>query len=402
MDPFSNGLLQNIDWKFERFTNSGIHSIHWYPATYISAIPGALMPQLTLQRSCIIDPFCGSGTTGLEALRLSHDFIGFDTNPIAMLITHAKLYHPCPRNFKQELSTIISNLDILANYHSDYTPENLEELRSWYHPNTLNELSIILGLCLEIKSKDLMLCFIAVFSSILKATCSQGKHWGWVCDNVKPKTHEIQYKDAISTFINACHEYISSSNDSFERVKAVSEGISRKALRSRYKLKRGDCINSMKQLKPNSVDLIMTSPPYFGVADYVKSQRLSFLWFDDGKLDSLKLGFKFFEALRSEETGARSKRHRLKARQDYISFISEFLDKSHNILNETGKIALVVGESASREETTDSLISLALEKDFHILFHEKREIVNTRRRLMAKVKSEDIIIFGKGAQHDNL
>ena len=41
----------------------------------------------------IFDPFCGSGVTLLESAVRGHDSIGFDINPLALLI--AKTKTPC-------------------------------------------------------------------------------------------------------------------------------------------------------------------------------------------------------------------------------------------------------------------------------------------------------------------
>jgi DNA modification methylase len=39
---------------------------------------------LTVEGQTVIDPFCGSGTTALAALKLRRRFVGIDINPIAL------------------------------------------------------------------------------------------------------------------------------------------------------------------------------------------------------------------------------------------------------------------------------------------------------------------------------
>ncbi|MNR44614.1 hypothetical protein D3C85_1633830 [compost metagenome] len=58
-------------------------------------------------------------------------------------------------------------------------------------------------------------------------------------------------------------------------------------------------------------------------------------------------------------------------------------------------MALVVGESQARASTTDELILVALDKGFTLELRKERNIKISRRRLMAKVKCEDILIFAK-------
>lgn len=383
----------NTDWSFQRYRNSGIHSIHWYPATFIAALPGSLIPKLVEENSIILDPFCGSGTTAVEAVRLGHKFIGYDINSISTLITKAKLFYPTETSFRKVLEYIIDEVQFENEKITSHP--RITELKHWYHPSTIYELNLLLSACTSIKNSNLRNCFLAIFSSILKATCSQGKHWGWVCDNVKPKKSDIIYKDAIKMFVDASEKYINASINSYNLIKDVQREVTRGSLRKNICIRRGDCISHMKSLDIGSVDLILTSPPYHAVADYVKSQRLSYLWFDIEELDKEKLGFKFFNELRKEESGARSRRASSSSRSDYIEFIENFLKQSFTTLKDSGKLALIVGESSSREETTETLLKLAKKIGFRLDFRKERDIVNSKRRLMAKVKSEDILVFTK-------
>jgi hypothetical protein len=188
--------LENIDWSFPNLSNSGLHSFHWYPATYVAAIPGTIISKVTECGDVVLDPFCGSGTTGVEAIRLNRQFIGIDTNPIAILITEAKIKYPEIKDLLKELDNIINKtnpLNVLVDVIKDHP--NKDELLAWYHPKTMDELNYILMLILNIEDRLIQRSFLAVFSSILKNCSSQGKHWGWVCDNVKPKVDEIVYKN---------------------------------------------------------------------------------------------------------------------------------------------------------------------------------------------------------------
>lgn len=387
--------LNEIDWSFPNLGNSGIHSFHWYPATYIAAIPGTLIPVFTKKGDVVLDPFNGSGTTGVEAVRLGRNFIGMDTNPVALLMSQAKLHFPEPKSLRRHIEIIHSECASLFGTKEEIPHPRHEELKDWYHPETLFTLNCLLNSILEISNEKIKKCLLAIFSGILKSTSSQGRHWGWVCDNVKPKEAEIVYKDALTIFVNAAYEYLKLTGLTHKAVQVHVNDETRKKTRERYKLLAGDCVSHMKNLEDNYVDFIMTSPPYYGVADYVKSQRLSYLWFDKDELASDRLGFREFENLRAVESGARSNRSRKNSHALYMSFMSQFFAQSFRVLKTGGFMALVVGESQARRSTTDELIDSALDEGFTLHLRKERNIKINRRRLMAKVQCEDILIFSK-------
>ncbi|WP_052723509.1 DNA methyltransferase [Acinetobacter radioresistens] len=388
--------LESIDWCFPNLSNSGLHSFHWYPATYISAIPGTIISKVSKPGDTILDPFCGSGTTGGEAIRLNRKFIGIDTNPIAILITEAKIKYPDLDDLKLQLENIIfkTNPLYVLNEKVEKHP-NHDELAFWYDLKTLNELNYILNLILSIDERLIQRVLLAIFSSILKTCSSQGKHWGWVCDNVKPKPNEIVYKDANLIFINAVRAFIEDSEFTFAECSYHTDGVNRTTLRERSQLFNGSCLDHLKEINSDSVDAIITSPPYYGVADYVKSQRLSYLWFDLDKLAEDKLGFRDFKALRATEMGARAQRYKTTSHAQYMEFMDACFSECYRVIKSKHFMSLVVGESSARTGTIDKLVELATKNGFILETKTNRNIRSSKRRLMAKVRTEDILFFSK-------
>lgn len=388
--------LETIDWSFPNLSNSGLHSFHWYPATYVAAIPETIISKVTECGEVILDPFCGSGTTGVEAIRLNRCFIGIDTNPVAILITEAKIKFPDVKFLLSELDNIIKKtnpLYVLTEVIKDHP--NKDELLFWYHPKTMEELNYILILILDIKDRLIQRTFLAIFSSILKNCSSQRRHWGWVCDNVKPKPDEIVYKDANLIFINSVKSFIESSEFTFNECKYHTHGVTQETVRDRSQLLNGSCISYLSVMDSESIDAIVTSPPYYGVADYVKSQRLTYLWFDIDELTEDKLGFRDFKLLRSTEMGARANRYKTTSHSQYIEFMDKFFCESFRLIKSGGRMSLVIGESSSRAGTIDNLIELAIKNGFALEARTNRNIRSNRRRLMAKVGTEDILFFKK-------
>lgn len=75
--------LKAVDWDFTDASQDSLASIHPYPARFIPDIPRELISGLGCDKGAVIlDPFCGSGTTLLEAQRAGFESVGIDLNPI--------------------------------------------------------------------------------------------------------------------------------------------------------------------------------------------------------------------------------------------------------------------------------------------------------------------------------
>ena len=85
--------LGEIDWTFDNHkTQTLTHGIHSYPAKFIPQIPQNLISILhPRDDSAVFDPFCGSGTTLVEAAAAGIPAVGVDLNPIACLISKVKV-----------------------------------------------------------------------------------------------------------------------------------------------------------------------------------------------------------------------------------------------------------------------------------------------------------------------
>src|SRR5581483_4020952 len=83
-----------VDWSFSKLKRKetlwGPHGYHRYPAKFIPQLVRQLIEDYSTIDSFIGDPFVGSATTGIEALRTGRRFWGADINPVARLISQAK------------------------------------------------------------------------------------------------------------------------------------------------------------------------------------------------------------------------------------------------------------------------------------------------------------------------
>ncbi len=61
-----------------------------YPAKFLAHLPRELIRRFSRSGDLVFDGYCGSGTTGLEAMLLDRRFVGYDINPFAILISRVK------------------------------------------------------------------------------------------------------------------------------------------------------------------------------------------------------------------------------------------------------------------------------------------------------------------------
>ena len=61
-----------------------------YPAKFQAHLPNGLISHSTRPGDLVCDPYCGGGTTGLESMLLDRNFAGYDLSPFAILISRVK------------------------------------------------------------------------------------------------------------------------------------------------------------------------------------------------------------------------------------------------------------------------------------------------------------------------
>jgi hypothetical protein len=83
-------LSQDLDFHG---SSSGYasHNFHPFPARFPPPLPRTFIQALTSPGDTVLDPMMGSGTTLLEAFLLGRYGIGFDIDPLALLLAQTKV-----------------------------------------------------------------------------------------------------------------------------------------------------------------------------------------------------------------------------------------------------------------------------------------------------------------------
>jgi hypothetical protein len=84
------GLLsRNLDFH-DQVSGYASHNFHSFPAKFPPQLPRLFIETLSRPGEVVLDPMQGSGTTILEGLLLGRRPIGFDIDPLALLISRLK------------------------------------------------------------------------------------------------------------------------------------------------------------------------------------------------------------------------------------------------------------------------------------------------------------------------
>lgn len=310
-------ILNNINWNFYRrgaFSPSDVQPFncrkhHWFPATFIPEIPFTLIEVLTLPNAVVYDPFGGIGTTYIQALLLNRKPLTTEVCKVAAEYINSLfiLFNPVGsfEHTKENVKTMLCEFD----YHTDYVqsvPKHIlvDKLSPWYSKKTLNQLAFLFIKEASCNDKVTKAAMRATLSAILKTISSQDRGWGCVADNVLPKKEQIKDKDVLHIFENHINRLL---DDVLKHLKYVNKGLYNK-LSEKVTVYNKD-VRECDEIPDNSIDLVVTSPPYPNMTDYITSQRLSYYYLG---LDPSN------NTLRDHEIGARSRRFREDSLRKYL------------------------------------------------------------------------------------
>jgi len=249
------------------------HGIHSYTAKLIPHIPRYLIERYTSKNDIVLDPFCGSGTTLLEARLLSRNAIGIDINPLAVLISEVKTL-PLDND---EIRSSISLIEEEVRKTKGGLRVKFPNIDYWFCRKTQNKLLKIRSSIVNIYDKVdkstykfLLVCFSSIIRKSSYADPRMAKTYKSKRVIEKVKTGWVPLP--IQYFREALER-------NFERIKSLSGHL---AENSNYvKVFQGDAKETSAILKRNgikTVDFIMTSPPYINAQDYFRSYKLELWW----------------------------------------------------------------------------------------------------------------------------
>jgi hypothetical protein len=302
------------------------HGFHAYPARMhpetarrvIEAFPGGR----------IVDPFVGSGTTAVEAVRAGRPFIGLDISKIPLEIAWTRTRIGLPEQSRRvEGAAHRLAGRAFQEIENDFTmlPWTRKEY-AWYDPHTLREI-YVLKMLIDQEEPVMRRLLTVVLSAVLVKLSRQ------ISDSdVKQDVHHRPRPRGA-----AFRWFSDKSSDLTRGLLLLSSDLYKRKVQFLEPDLRREDARELK-LPPDGVDLVVTSPPYAGVYDYSRHQARRYPIFDEDP--------KFAEA---HELGSR--RDAGKYRQDMEVVLKNLL----GALTPQGRIVMMIGDG--QQVKADAFIS---------------------------------------------
>jgi len=321
------------DWTFNGVpTRDFTHIYHDYPARMIPQIPRKLFEILNIKNGLLFDPYCGSGTTLVEALLNGSNAIGTDINPLARLISEAKTDY--------SIDPIELSLEIEKFYTFSMMPSGkpkipeIKNIDFWFKPNVKKALGIILSYIETIENEKIKKFFMVAFSETVRESSNTRKNEFklYRYDQSKLSKHNpdpfIIMKAKLERNFNGYKMFYNRMMKYYNKPTAKVFGYN-----SVYEIPNLD-------IKENSSDIIITSPPYgdsHTTVAYGQYSRLSSEWLGlkENKVDKESMGgrtykdMKFFNCKELDNAIDMIKEKNEKRALEVISFYID-LEKSIN------------------------------------------------------------------------
>jgi DNA modification methylase len=252
--------------EFKNEPRRPIHSFHRYFGKLIPGIPAFAIETFTKPGGVVLDPFSGSGTSVVEARERGRLGIGVDINPLATFVAKVKTTPIDESKLKSTLSEIIGNFSLTQKDAALKEPY-VVNLDHWFRQEVKRELLTLRNLVRSIPESDIRDFFLAVFSAFIRGV-----------SNADPQHVFPGYSKRMRALDQAGRTI--DVEKAF--VRAAKKRIQQNSLLSREALPvnliNGDLRSA--ELKKNSIDLVVTNPPYISSIRYLETMKIEMGWLD--------------------------------------------------------------------------------------------------------------------------
>lgn len=304
--------------------------VHPYPAKFPIDLAINYIDKYTEEGDSVFDPFVGSGTTLLASRVLKRHGFGTDINHIAILISVFKTLDLTQKDLG-ELKFFIDDFNSNSSQYIDETVRyNYPSIEHWFCDNAITVLSAIKNKISKIKIDSQKVFCDLVFSSIVNTVSNQESDTRYAA--VEKPNLTITYITEV--FIKKFNSALTLLKDiAFEEDNAIQV---KPFLQNAKKCD--------EVIKPNSIDLILTSPPYPNTYDYYLYHKHRMNW----------LGYDVKYSM-DAEIGSRREFSSLKKPQEkFDDDLYEIFEACNKLLKNNGHVVIVMGDGRIQGKTYEA------------------------------------------------
>jgi DNA modification methylase len=366
------------DWNFAKANTSYLtHGLHEYPARMIPQIAKRLILTYSKETGRIIDPFCGSGTTLVEARLAKRYSVGIDINPFSVLLSKVKA---TPIDFKGIDFDLAAFLKMLEVDHADAKKKGslpdppihiFKNLLHWFKESVARDLEFLHEkIETEIENNDVKDLLKVAFSDTVFRTS--------YIDLRSSRFIRTIPKEKLTDFNpNVLAQFRKKSMECVHQINLFTRKI--RNLESEWKRER-PAVTVIKQdarnlrFRAEQFDAAITSPPYGeekNTVGYSRWAKLSLIWLGlDGDAiktsESQTLGAisavnakELLETLPSPTASTLMKtilEHDESRIRDALPFFFDYLTalkEMHRVLKPDSHCCIVIGDRSIRKKQLD-------------------------------------------------
>ncbi len=387
-EPIRRALAKALDVDSrEQATLAHVHGFHSYPARLHPDTAARLITALAPPDGSVLDPFCGSGTVLVEARRLGRRAFGVDINPLAVELAWLKTRGIEPDEAEELVAraqAVVEHAETRRAARAGPTRRYSSADRELFDVHVLLELDGLKSGIDELGSGPRLA--VAEARRMLRLVLS-----AIVTKVSKQPGDTVRYRE--NRRLRSGHTITLFGKKTEELARRMLDYTRRLPERAPVATARAGDARDLR-LRSASIDLVVSSPPYPGVYDYLEHHATRLRW----------LGLEAKRFARSE-IGSRRELGRLAARDAEAIWsrdLSAVLAELDRVLAPGGRIALVMADSvlAGRAAYADELV-LALAKEVGL---EPEAIASQRRphfhaptakAFRARPRREHVMVFSK-------
>lgn len=378
------------DWAFKNDDTQYLtHDLHPYPAKFIPQIPANLIASLSLRGDVVFDPFGGSATCAVEAVRLGRRAVSMDANPLSSIMGRVKtgfMTGDVRTDLDQLLAAIEGHLlnpeannkewgTVLMARYSQMVPD-IPNLAKWFASNAAGELALLRFLIEQTTHGLARDAALLALSRIVLRVSFQDSETRYVA---VPK--DIPPLFTLRAFL-----------DTVRRIMRRLELAARDVQYADARFVVGDSRYAIAtQVADNSVDLVVTSPPYPNATDYHLYHRFRIFWmgFDPRTLGEIEIG----SHLRHQRDGS--------GFAAYRADMALVMQGCARVLRPGRYAVVVVGDAVFKGKvfsTAQAIRELAQECDLQVVGTIERAVHATKRSFAAparRARAEDLVVLRK-------